>query len=73
VAENAWKLLKDEEKFAALEKINDFCKGKKMQFISNPSTYIDEKRWEDEIIDPTKKVEQQSVSKQYIPEKDDWF
>lgn len=72
VAEKAWNKLKDEEKFVALEKIDDFCKGKEMQFIAHPSTYINQKRWEDEVIEPTKKVEQTSVSKQYVPERDDW-
>jgi hypothetical protein len=72
VAEKAWNKLKDEEKFVALEKINDFCKGKEMQFIAHPSTYINQKRWEDEVVEPKKKVEQTSVSKQYVPERDDW-
>jgi len=73
VAERAWKKLKSSEKFVALEKINDFCNGKELQFVAHPSTYINQKRWEDEVIEPTKKVEQTSVSKQYVPERDDWF
>jgi hypothetical protein len=73
VAEKAWGKLKSEEKFVALEKIVDFCKGKELQFIAHPSTYINQKRWEDEVIEPTKKFEQTSVSKQYVPERDDWF
>ena len=73
VAEKAWGKLKSEEKFAALEKIVDFCKGKELQFIAHPSTYLKQKRWEDEVIEPTKKFEQTSVSKQYVPERDDWF
>ena len=73
VAERAWKKLKSSEKFVALEKIDDFCKGKELQFVAHPSTYINQKRWEDEVIEPTKKVEQTSVSKQYVPERDDWF
>jgi len=73
IAEKAWGKLKSEEKFAALEKIVDFCKGKELQFIAHPSTYLKQKRWEDEVIEPTKKFEQTSVSKQYVPERDDWF
>jgi hypothetical protein len=73
IAEKAWGKLKSEEKFAALEKIVDFCKGKELQFIAHPSTYLNQKRWEDEVIEPTKKFEQTSVSKQYVPERDDWF
>jgi len=49
-AKKFWDKMKELDKQLAIEGINNHCHGKEVKFVKNPSSYLRESLWEDEII-----------------------
>ncbi|MBT6550415.1 MAG: hypothetical protein HOM14_03565 [Gammaproteobacteria bacterium] len=59
-AEKCWNKLSATDQQSALEKLPTQYQGTQKQYIPNPSTYLNQKRWNDEIINQGKNHESAS-------------
>ena len=74
-AERGFRKLSKKEKQLAIDGLNDYIKYWKAhetekQFIPHPSTFINQKRWEDEIEIPKLKGDSRCCQPELLPERE---